>query len=57
MAASISNPGSLKHGLSIWCPQMQLGSLNRSGQASFVASRSFRRSFVVASSYANENRE
>lgn len=59
MAAAISNPSTLKHGLSLWCPQMRSGSLNRINRSSFAVSRSFQRSFIVASSssYANENRE
>lgn len=60
MAAAISNPSSIKHGLSLWCPQVQSGSLNRINRTSFAVSRrSFQRSLIVASSssYANENRE
>lgn len=59
MAATVSNPNSLKHGLSLWCPQMQSGSLTRIYQVSFGVSRSFQRRFIVASSssYVNDNRE
>ncbi|OVA13244.1 FAD-dependent pyridine nucleotide-disulfide oxidoreductase [Macleaya cordata] len=50
---------SLKHGLSLWCPQTSSSSLNRithSYSLPFV--RSQRRSFIVSSSsFANENRE
>ncbi|XP_022892957.1 monodehydroascorbate reductase, chloroplastic/mitochondrial isoform X2 [Olea europaea var. sylvestris] len=55
--ASISNTLSLKHGLSLWCPQSTpLNRIHR-GSCSFP-SRSFRRCFTVsASSFANENRE
>ncbi|KAK6137392.1 hypothetical protein DH2020_028864 [Rehmannia glutinosa] len=54
--ASISNALSLKHGLSLWCPQST--PVNRISQPSSVASTSFRRRFSVsASSFANENRE
>ncbi|KAK6137363.1 hypothetical protein DH2020_028876 [Rehmannia glutinosa] len=54
--ASISNALSLKHGLSLWCPQST--PVNRISQPSSVSSTSFRRRFSVsASSFANENRE
>lgn len=55
--ASVSSPLSLKHGLSLWCPRS--GSLDRVPlQPSSVGFRSFRRSYVAASSaFANDNRE
>ncbi|KAL3498898.1 hypothetical protein ACH5RR_041630 [Cinchona calisaya] len=68
MASTISNPTSLKHGLSLWCSEVQpsASSVNRILQPSssnFFPSRCFRRNFVAAaassslSSFANENRE
>ncbi|KAL7160029.1 hypothetical protein ABFS83_01G067400 [Erythranthe nasuta] len=56
--ASISNALSLKHGLSLWCPQ-STPSVNRISQPCSISSTNFRRrSFSVsASSFANENRE
>ncbi|KAI3453755.1 hypothetical protein Pfo_010418 [Paulownia fortunei] len=54
--ASISNALSVKHGLSLWCPQST--SVNQISQPSSIASTSFRKRFTVsASSFANENRE
>nr|ACP43575.1 chloroplast monodehyroascorbate reductase [Avicennia marina] len=54
--ASISNAPSLKHGLSLWCPQST--SVNQIPRPSPVALACFRRRFSVsASSFANENRE
>lgn len=56
MMAAASNSVSLKHGLSLWCPHS--GSFSRAQPKSSVSFRSFRRSYVVASSdFANENRE
>ncbi|KAJ4712011.1 Monodehydroascorbate reductase [Melia azedarach] len=58
LMASMSNSLSLKHGLSLWCPQSP--SLNRIHLSSSLPSATNfqRRSFVVASSaFANENRE
>ncbi|CAI9772675.1 unnamed protein product [Fraxinus pennsylvanica] len=54
---SISNTLSLKHGLSLWCPQSI--PLNRIHQGSCAfPSRTFHRCFTVsASSFDNENRE
>ncbi|KAL4565493.1 hypothetical protein LXL04_029591 [Taraxacum kok-saghyz] len=54
---SISSSMSIKHGISLWCPQSPSLSRQHSG---VVYSRSFhRRNFVVSasSSFANENRE
>ncbi|CAK7335604.1 unnamed protein product [Dovyalis caffra] len=62
MASSIissSNPMSLKHGLSHWCPQSS-PSLHRTlhPSSSSVGFKTFHRNYVVASSsFANENRE
>lgn len=54
--ATISNSLSLKHGISLWCPQSS--SLNRSAKPCIIGSNRFRRSYVVSSSsFANENRE
>ncbi|XP_048320429.2 monodehydroascorbate reductase, chloroplastic/mitochondrial isoform X1 [Ziziphus jujuba] len=54
--ASLSNCPSLKHGVSQWCPQSS--SLTRTQPSSSIGFRTFRRSYVVASSaFANENRE
>ncbi|KAI3691808.1 hypothetical protein L6452_31610 [Arctium lappa] len=55
--ASISSSMSIKHGISLWCPQSP--SLDRR-HSSVIYYRSFhRRNFVVSasSSFANENRE
>lgn len=53
---SISNSFSIKHGLSLWCPQST--SINRIPYTCSTASRSFRRNYVAASSsFDNENRE
>lgn len=57
MAATLSNPTSLKHGLSLFCPQLRSSA---SSSSSFNPSRCFqRRNFVAAasSSFANDNRE
>ncbi|KAM3396731.1 monodehydroascorbate reductase, chloroplastic/mitochondrial [Capsicum galapagoense] len=54
MAGSMPNTMSFKQGLSLWCPHS--ASLNRISRSS-IPSRSFRRCFVTASSFANENRE
>ncbi|KAL8503439.1 hypothetical protein ACS0TY_022255 [Phlomoides rotata] len=55
--ASISSALSLKHGLSLWCPQsISVNQIYLS--SSSIASTSFRRRLAVsASSFANENRE
>lgn len=54
--ATISNSLSLKHGISLWCPQSS--SLNRSAKPCIIGSNRFHRSYVVSSSsFANENRE
>ncbi|XP_042022164.1 monodehydroascorbate reductase, chloroplastic/mitochondrial-like isoform X1 [Salvia splendens] len=54
--SSISQALSLKHGLSLWCPQ--LASVNLISESSCIASARFSRRFTVsASSFANENRE
>ncbi|KAK4486476.1 hypothetical protein RD792_009156, partial [Penstemon davidsonii] len=54
--SSISNAISIKHGLSLWCPQST--SVNRISQPCSISSTTFRRRFSVsASSFANENRE
>ncbi|XP_047972913.1 monodehydroascorbate reductase, chloroplastic/mitochondrial [Salvia hispanica] len=54
--SSISQALSLKHGLSLWCPQ--LASVNQISESSCIASARFSRRFTVsASSFANENRE
>ncbi|KAM7491436.1 hypothetical protein LguiA_034357 [Lonicera macranthoides] len=54
--ATVSNSLSLKHGISLWCPQSPY--LNRISQRSSFPSRIFRRNYVVASSsFDNENRE
>ncbi|XP_027181328.1 monodehydroascorbate reductase, chloroplastic/mitochondrial isoform X1 [Coffea eugenioides] len=57
MAAIISNPTSLKHGLSLFCPELH----SSASCSSFNPSRRFqRRNFVAAStssSFANDNRE
>ncbi|XP_028774862.1 monodehydroascorbate reductase, chloroplastic/mitochondrial-like [Neltuma alba] len=50
--AAISNSLSLKHGLSLWCPQT--GSLNRPNRSSSITFRSFSRCYAA---FANENRE
>lgn len=54
LMATTPNTMSIKQGLSLWCPQSAV--LNRISRVS-VPSRSFRRSFVAASSFDNENRE
>nr|ACF93237.1 monodehydroascorbate reductase [Picrorhiza kurrooa] len=54
--SSISNALSFKHGLSLWCPHST--SVNQISQPCSVSSKIFRRRFsVLASSFANENRE
>lgn len=54
--AAASNSVSLKHGLSLWCPNS--GPLRGPHRPSSVAFRGFRRSYVAASTaFANENRE
>ncbi|KDP25386.1 hypothetical protein JCGZ_20542 [Jatropha curcas] len=54
--ATISNSFSLKHGLSLWCPQSS--SLTRSLQAPSIRYRTVHRNYVVVSSaFSNENRE
>ncbi|KAL3635601.1 Monodehydroascorbate reductase, chloroplastic/mitochondrial [Castilleja foliolosa] len=53
---SISNALTMKHGLSLWCPQST--SINRISQPCSIASACSRRKFSVsASSFDNENRE
>lgn len=57
MASSISNSLSIKHGLSLWCPQSAFANRIHHHPSS-IGSKTFRRSFVVASSsFANQNRE
>lgn len=58
MAATASNSLSLKHGLSLWCPQSSR--FHNTSSSYIVASRSLqKRSFAVSASskFANENRE
>ncbi|XP_073303844.1 monodehydroascorbate reductase, chloroplastic/mitochondrial [Primulina huaijiensis] len=56
LMASTSNMISLKHGISLWCPQS--GSINQISQISSTGFASYRRRFTVsASSFANDNRE
>lgn len=50
--AAISSSLSLKHGLSLWCPQA--GSLNRPNHSSSIPFRTFSRCYAA---FANENRE
>ncbi|KAI9108367.1 hypothetical protein K1719_020558 [Acacia pycnantha] len=50
--AAISNSMSLKHGLSLWCPQT--GSLSRLNSSSSIKFRTFSRCYAA---FANENRE
>ncbi|XP_043715217.1 monodehydroascorbate reductase, chloroplastic/mitochondrial-like [Telopea speciosissima] len=56
LMTTMTNSLSLKHGLSLWCPQS--GVLNRISRSSSISFGNFQRSYVVApSSFANENRE
>ncbi|KAF3448614.1 hypothetical protein FNV43_RR09327 [Rhamnella rubrinervis] len=56
--ASLSNCSSLRHGVSLWCPQSASLTRARTQVSPSIGFRSFRRSYVVASSaFANENRE
>ncbi|CAA0820481.1 Monodehydroascorbate reductase- chloroplastic [Striga hermonthica] len=56
LMSSMANAMSMRHGLSLWCPQST--PVNRVSRPSSVATTSFRRRFSVsASSFANENRE
>ncbi|KAJ4955540.1 hypothetical protein NE237_012323 [Protea cynaroides] len=56
LMTSMTNSLSLKHGLSLWCPQF--AALNRIPRSSSIGFGNFPRSYVVASSaFANENRE
>ncbi|CAL1375240.1 unnamed protein product [Linum trigynum] len=59
LMASISSTLSLKHGLSLRPTHQQSASLIRTSPAPGIGFRSFRRSFVAASSsaFSNENRE
>ncbi|CAN1743542.1 Monodehydroascorbate reductase, chloroplastic/mitochondrial [Linum perenne] len=57
LMASISSSFSLKQGLSLW-PSDSAASLSRRSPVSKIGFRSFKRSFVAASSaFSNENRE
>lgn len=54
----MTNSLSLKHGLSIWCPQSSIVNRITPRSTSLPFSRSQRRNYIVSSSaFANENRE